>query len=212
METYEEGRSARKHKAIMEAATEAFLSKGYQGTSMEEVATLAGVSKQTVYKHFADKERLFAEIVLATTGEIDKVVELAAAAESGTGDLDKDLTELATRFLTALMQPRPLQLRRLVIANAERFPQLGTLWYERGFERVLATLATSFKALHEEGKLHVDDPLTAANHFAGLLLWIPLNRAMFSGGTKNPTEAELQHHAETAAHTFLNAYRPTPSS
>ncbi len=62
MESREESRSARKHRLIMEAATAVFLKKGYLGASMDEVAATAGVSKQTVYKHFADKGRLFREI------------------------------------------------------------------------------------------------------------------------------------------------------
>ena len=72
------GRSARKHAAILEAATQVFLAKGYLGTSMEEIATMAGVSKQTVYKHFADKETLFAEIVLATTDQVDQFIAMVA--------------------------------------------------------------------------------------------------------------------------------------
>jgi hypothetical protein len=60
-------RSARKRTAILDAATTVFLRKGYLGTSMDEVAALAAVSKQTVHKHFADKERLFAKIVIGTT-------------------------------------------------------------------------------------------------------------------------------------------------
>ena len=62
-------RSARKRTAILDAATTVFLRKGYLGTSMDEIAALAAVSKQTVYKHFADKERLFAEIVIGTVDE-----------------------------------------------------------------------------------------------------------------------------------------------
>jgi AcrR family transcriptional regulator len=54
----DQGRSARKRSAILEAATTVFLDNGYLGTSMDEIAALARVSKQTVYKHFADKERL----------------------------------------------------------------------------------------------------------------------------------------------------------
>src|SRR5438477_89804 len=61
MEEDDERRSTRKRRAIVEAATAAFLRDGYRGTSMDEVAAKAGVSKQTVYKHFADKERLFSE-------------------------------------------------------------------------------------------------------------------------------------------------------
>ena len=48
-------RSARKRRAILDAAATTFLSNGYLGTSMDEIAALAHVSKQTVYKHFADK-------------------------------------------------------------------------------------------------------------------------------------------------------------
>src|SRR5262245_14279457 len=66
------GRSARKRKVIMEAATRAFLRQGYLGTSMDEVAAQAAVSKQTVYKHFSDKKRLFADIVNDTTGDVDE--------------------------------------------------------------------------------------------------------------------------------------------
>ena len=59
----EQGRSARKRRAIVEAATEVFLDNGYRGASMDAIAARAQVSKQTVYKHVADKERLFSEIV-----------------------------------------------------------------------------------------------------------------------------------------------------
>ncbi len=58
-----------KRTVILDAATTAFLRKGYLGTSMDEIAELAAVSKQTVYKHFADKERLFSEIVTNTVNE-----------------------------------------------------------------------------------------------------------------------------------------------
>ena len=65
-----ERRSDRKRRAILEAATEAFLRHGFLGTSMDEIAAAAAVSKQTVYKHFSDKESLFREIVTTTVDEI----------------------------------------------------------------------------------------------------------------------------------------------
>ncbi|MEV6837186.1 TetR/AcrR family transcriptional regulator [Streptomyces sp. NPDC051133] len=206
MESNAPGRSARKHQAIMEAATQVFLEKGYAGTSMDDIAKLAAVSKQTVYKHFADKEKLFAEIVLATTDRVDSMVDLVADIPADAAALEGNLNRLARRFLGALTQPQVLQLRRLIIANAEAFPDLGTAWYEKGFERVLATLAATFKRLADQGLLRMDDPLLAANHFAGLLLWIPVNKAMFTGSPQH-TEADLDHYTAAGVRAFLAAYR-----
>ncbi|KAK1181154.1 TetR/AcrR family transcriptional regulator [Streptomyces sp. NBS 14/10] len=202
----EQGRSARKREAIMDAATAVFMEKGYSGTSMDDIARLAAVSKQTVYKHFADKEKLFAEIILATSGRIDGMIDLVAGIPADPEALEDNLHRLARQFLAALTQPQVLQLRRLIIANADTFPDLGTAWYEQGFERVLATLAATFQRLADEGLLRVDEPLLAANHFSGLLLWIPVNKAMFTGGPQH-TEAELDHYAAAGVRAFLAAYR-----
>ncbi|MFJ5127116.1 TetR/AcrR family transcriptional regulator C-terminal domain-containing protein [Streptomyces sp. NPDC088555] len=206
METNEQGRSARKRQAIMEAATGVFMEKGYSGTSMDDIAKLAAVSKQTVYKHFSDKEKLFSEIVLATTDRLDGMIALVADVPSDADALDENLTRLARQFFAALTQPQVLQLRRLVIANADAFPALGAAWYEQGFERVLATLAATFQRLAEDGLLRIDEPLLAAHHFSGLLMWIPVNQAMFHGGPQH-TQADLDHYATAGVRTFLAAYR-----
>ena len=183
-----------------------FLERGYDGTSMEEIAAKAGVSKQTIYKHFADKQRLFTEIVLATTGDANRVVALVADVLPKTHALKRDLTHLGRQFTTFLMDPQLLRLRRLVIANADRVPDLGRVWYERGFETALASLGSSFASLVKRGLLQMDDPIMAANHFVGLLLWIPVNRAMFTGEEKPYSKAELDRLAVAAVNVFLAAY------
>jgi TetR/AcrR family transcriptional repressor of mexJK operon len=205
-----ESLSARKHRAIIEAATTAFLSQGYLGTTMDEVAAMAGVSKRTVYQHFVEKESLFTEIVLAATDEVDEVVRLVADGLHGNRAVKPNLTELARRLLAALMQPRLLRLRRLIIAHADLFPELGRAWYERGFERVLVTLATHFQRLTEQGQLDVDDPVLAAHHFVGLVLWIPMNQAMFTGVHELNTAADIARYADSAVSAFLSGYDAAP--
>ena len=149
-----ETRSDRKRRLLLLAATEIFLDKGYDGTRMEDVAMKAAVSKPTVYRFFSDKEQLFAEIVQATTGEIDELIRLVIETLAEQTGVESSLIVLARRFISVLMQPRILRLRRLVMANAERFPDVGRSWYERGFERVLATLGTSFQSLADRKLLH----------------------------------------------------------
>jgi TetR/AcrR family transcriptional repressor of mexJK operon len=202
----EETRSARKHREILSAGTAAFLAKGYDGTSMDEIAANAGVSKQTVYKHFADKERLFYEIVLATTERVEEVVALVLGTFSETCDLENDFRLLGRRFLSAIMQPELLKLRRLVIASADRMPDLGRAWYQNGFERVLVALGVTFRRLAERGLLRIEDPDLAANHFAGILLWIPVNEAMFTGDARPTLPSELDRLADAAVSAFLAAY------
>jgi TetR/AcrR family transcriptional regulator, mexJK operon transcriptional repressor len=203
----DERRSARKRRAILEAAATVFLRNGYLGTSMDEIAARAGVSKQTVYKHFADKERLFSEIVTATVDEIadpnyDEVLNLR-----DTGDVERDLRDFARRQLRAVMEPRLLQLRRLVIGEAGRFPQLGRLFYERGPGRTIDALATMFERLASRGALDLDDPRIAAAHFNWLVMSIPLNQAMLLGEDEPATPAQLRRYADAGARAFLAAYR-----
>ncbi|HEY6775528.1 MAG TPA: TetR/AcrR family transcriptional regulator [Thermoleophilaceae bacterium] len=199
-------RSTRKRGAILEAATAAFLRNGYRGTSMDEIAALAGVSKQTVYKHFADKERLFTEIVTSTVDEVAEPVHNEVLELRDSGDLEEDLRDLARRQVAAVMQPRVLQLRRLVIAEAGRFPELGRTFYERGPGRTIGALATVFDGLAARGLLRLDDPLLAAAHFNWLIMSGPLNLAMLLGRDEAPAPAELDRYADTGVRAFLAAY------
>ena len=190
---------------IREAATALFLSRGYLGTSMEEIATLAGVSKQTVYTHFADKESLFTDLIRGATDRVDVFVEHLTAVLPDTDDLVADLRQVARRYLAQVLQPDLLQLRRLVIGESGRFPDLARAYYERAPERTLAALASCFGLLAERGLLRLDDPALAARHFAYLVLGAPLDRAMFCGNDAGPP-ADLDRHADEAVRVFLARY------
>jgi TetR/AcrR family transcriptional repressor of mexJK operon len=199
-------RSTRKRRAILEAATTVFLRNGYLGTSMDEIAALAAVSKQTVYKHFADKERLFFEIVVSTVNEASEPTHNEVLNLRDSGDVDADLRDLARRLVARVMQPRLLQLRRLVIGEAGRFPELGQAFYEQGPGRTVAALATAFERLAERGVLQVDDPPLAAAHFNWLIMSIPLNQAMLSGNDEPPAPADLDRYVDSGVRVFLAAY------
>jgi TetR/AcrR family transcriptional repressor of mexJK operon len=203
----DERRSTRKRRAILEAAATAFLQKGYLGTSMDEIAALASVSKQTVYKQFVDKERLFVEIVTSTVNEISDPVYEEVRNLRDSGDIEADLRDLAQRQLASVMQPRLLQLRRLVIGEASRFPELGRTFYERGPGRTIAALAPAFESLAARGVLRLEDPEVAAAQFNWLIMSAPLNQAMLLGTDETPTPADLNRYADSGVRTFLAAYR-----
>ena len=124
-----------------------------------------------------------------------------------TGDLERDLRRFARRQLRAVMEPRLLQLRRLVIGESGRFPQLGRLFYERGPGRTIDALATMFERLASRGVLELDDPRLAAAHFNWLVMSIPLNQAMLLGEDEPATPAQLKRYADAGVRAFLAAYR-----
>jgi TetR/AcrR family transcriptional repressor of mexJK operon len=192
---------------IREAATTLFLRTGYVGTSMEEIATLAGVSKQTVYTHFADKERLFSDLIVGVTDSVGPFLDDLAATLRDTDDLEADLRQAARRYLAQVLRPEVVRMRRLLIAESGRFPELARTYYERTSGRTLATLASCFQRLAERGLLSLDDSDLAARHFAYLVLGAPLDRAMFCGDDELPL-ADLERQADAAARVFLAAYGP----
>ena len=199
-------RTARKRQAILDAATTLFLREGYLATSMDQIAAAASVSKQTVYKQFTDKRSLFREIVTGTVAEvIDPVAEQVAGLRDCT-DLAADLQGLARALLARVIQPRVMQLRRLVISEAGRFPELGRLFYDGGPGRTIDALAATFESLAARGTLRLQDPQLAAEHFNWLVRSIPVNRVMLCGDAELPGQADLDRYADAGTRAFLAAY------
>ncbi|NED97990.1 TetR/AcrR family transcriptional regulator [Phytoactinopolyspora alkaliphila] len=198
-------RSARKRQAIIEAARTVFMREGYGGASMDQIAALAKVSKQTVYKNFADKERLFAEIIAGSITEAEERSEELVDALPDAEDLENDLRQFARQHVVVVMQPHLVQMRRIIIGEADRFPELARHWYARGPERAHATLARRFERLAARGLLVVPEPLLAAELFNWLILSIPMNRTMFRPDVQFSTD-ELERYADEAVRVFLAAY------
>jgi TetR/AcrR family transcriptional regulator, mexJK operon transcriptional repressor len=173
---------------------------------MDDVAALARVSKQTVYKHFADKETLFEAIVLAE-------IESSAAQ---TRDLLDDLPHrddfadglraFARRHVDGVLEPAVVALRRTVIAEAVRFPRLARTWWDHGPRAGHRTLAEVFVRAADSGHLRpLDDPLLAAQQFNWLVL-VPLNAAMLLGAEAMHAEMDVHAIADDAVRVFLAAY------
>ena len=200
-------RTAQKHRSILDAAIDAFTSRGFDGTSMDDLARAAAVSKPTIYKHFGDKEGVFRAAILATIEDTAAQTQAQLAALAATNDLARDLRAFARQHLADLMSPTLVRLRRRIIAEAERFPDLASAWYASGPAAGVATLASVFAVLVERGLLHVDDTVVAAEQFNWLVL-IPLNRAMFlADEPRDPVG--LDRAADGAVAAFLAAYAPS---
>jgi len=192
--------------AIRTAAARLFLEKGYQGTSMDEIAAAARISKQTIYTHFASKDELFADLVLGNAERVEQFTENLQATFRRADGLEAGLRAVARQYVSFVVRPEVIQLRRLVIGEAGRFPELARTYYERVPERVYAALASLFEALASEGVLRVDDAMLAAHHFAWLSLGMPLDRGMFLPVGESLSKAKLEKGADLAVRVFTAAY------
>lgn len=209
-------RTEQRRQAIIQAATLVFAQNGYLGATTDEVAARASVSKQTLYKYFADKERLFADVILDTTVHVVEGLSSSVARRlEDAEDVEAALRGLAEEWVSGLLQPDFLRLRRLVIAEADRFPELGRAWFDRGFGPIMTILGEALQRLARRGILRtIDDPVLAAYQFAGLVMYKPMNQAMFAGTQDIPAAAELSRIADSAVEVFLAAYgtEPRPAS
>ena len=127
-----------KHQAITQAASEMFLADGFDGVTLDQIAQRAGVSKQTIYSHFADKQGLFRAICTELTERLTIPLRKSAAK----GDLRSTLTRLGEDALAMMLHPASLDLHRLVMSASLRFPELGRAAYDAGAERLIGDLST----------------------------------------------------------------------
>lgn len=207
------GRTAQKRDAILTAGTAVFLRTGFRGTTMDEIAAHAHVSKQTVYKQFRDKEQLFREIVGGMVDRSNAIMEVLAAAH-GSGDpatqtdLEERLIRLARALLDGVLRPEVLSLRRLLITEAEQFPELASAYYERGPARGVSTIRQLLEPSFRAGLLRGDLDV-AATQFAYLAVAATQDRAMFAPDQVASPD-ERQSRAVGAARTFLAAFGAEP--
>lgn len=204
MAAEERSRPARREQ-IIEAARDIFLRESYTGASMESVAQKAGVSKQTIYNHFANKDELFRALVL----------DICAHYTLALGDprlvLDSEPAEVLTHFgQTVLKQAScsdTMHLHRLLQLEGRNHPSLAESFYKFGPDRTADWLARYLEAQVEGGRLQVDEPRVAAEQFVTMLMG-HLRLRHLLGLTGVPDKAERTRYVTSAVKIFLNGTRP----
>jgi TetR/AcrR family transcriptional repressor of mexJK operon len=201
-------RVVRSRKAILTAASEHFLRDGYVSANVDAMAELARVSKRTVYNIFGSKEQLFRELMADALATAEAFAMETSATLEGATELEPSLREVAARLAGTVLEPGILSLRRLLISEAERFPDVARDYYERAPGRVLKMLAQALRRFTERGLLSATQPRIAAEHFAFLVMGAPLDRALFSDSKGLPSQRELDKQVAAGVTAFLRAYAP----
>jgi len=193
--------SDRKHAAIIEAAVAEFDAQGFEATSMDSVAARAGVSKRTVYNHFASKEALFRQIRDAL---VRRAREVQPVPYDRQGCLREQLCEIGQREVELLVSKDFMTLARVTIPTfltcktfaSETFTEL---------QRSHEGLVNWIRDAAADGRLIIEDIAVAARQFLVLLhgfaFWPQL-----VGGQPVPGPPQRQRIVAAAVGMFLDHY------
>jgi AcrR family transcriptional regulator len=209
------GRPTRREAAalgekILDAATALFLHRGFGATSIEAVARRARISKRTFYHRFDDKPALYRAVIQRL---LQRWLPLLEAELETPSPLDVVLLRLAQRMLDVALSPDALALRRLLNAEAERFPELVEIMIAQGARRGIESIAALLEKERAAGRVAVADCDFAAMQFQEMVVAIPLRRAMGFGKPLNADERAVW--AERCVALFLHgcqvpAANPSP--
>lgn len=193
-----------KRQAILDAAKLLFLTHGYANTSMDAVASAAGVSKLTVYSHFNDKETLFSAAVVAKCEE--QLPPLFFELPEGIA-VEHVLLNIARGFHQLINSEESVNLHRLIMALGSQDPNLSLIFFQAGPERMVQGMERLLTRIHETGALNIDLPRNAAEHFFCLIKGAGNFRLLYGCGEPLSEEASERHIQEVVA-LFMRAYRP----
>jgi len=195
-------RKSPKRAAVLEAATEEFLSRGFSGTSMDRIAEVANVSKRTVYAHFPSKDDLFQAIVDKI---LQQVEEMPSHEYSKEEPLDEQLLAIGNTFATTITGRDFMKLSKVVISRFIQSPEWAhnTL---KAHARLRQDMIAFFKAGKKDGRLKISNPEKAAAQFCGLIKEIAFWPELMAG--QEPISTRQRNAAVKAAvEMFLDHYR-----
>jgi TetR/AcrR family transcriptional repressor of mexJK operon len=194
-------KSDSKRAQIFAAAIRLFVSQGYEGTKVEQIAELANVSKQTVYSHFRDKDELYAAALTHLCEQLGMPEGLA----EDTRDPVQVLSEIGTAFLTLLLTEESRNLYKLVTANASTHPEVAKTFYDAGPRTFIRRLATYLGRKTSEGELRIEDPNIAAAQFFSLMRGELHMRAIL-GVDPKPKRREINTYVASCARLLVQGY------
>lgn len=193
-----------KAKTVLEAARKVFLAHGFSGATTDMIQREAGVSKSTVYAHFANKETLFSAVVqqecYATAINIRNIQFVP-------GRMRELLHEIATTYLEIVLSKSGAALARMVIAEVERFPNLGKTFYESGPKPCIFQVAELLSQAQQSGDIALGNltPEEAARVFVGAIRSEP-QLYYLTHPNEKPTKAQKEQWTSLVVETFMRAY------
>lgn len=184
-----------RNSRIIAVATELFLSKGYSETSLENIASQAGVAKRTIYDWYGDKAAIFSAIIRSDAARIAPETVLPAATAASALST---LLRLAIRMRDVLLDPLTRSILRLMAGESQKFPDIIATNSVEGVQDMHDIVASSLSDLRRRKLLDFEDAelQTLASRYFDVVVGITSLRGMMEDSFTGPTDDELRVRVE----------------
>jgi TetR/AcrR family transcriptional regulator, mexJK operon transcriptional repressor len=208
METGQNRRIQQTRERLRASAHRLFLRQGYLATSIDAILAEAGISsKETLYRHYANKEALFVDVLSHLTMEQPGFSTKLAAlpVPQDLPSLHLALTALAREIISMISQPGYLPLVRMIIAESSRFPQLGTLFFSTVTQRGLTIITALLRTAREQQIIAEIDLDVVAHMLLGGLLTSSIIQLVLAAETAQPP---VLNRADAVVEVIMRALTP----
>jgi len=155
---------ARRQEIVRKAAA-LFIEKGYSNVTIDEIISLVGGSKATLYARFGGKEGLFETVIRQPCVDVTHAIDTDLR-----GDVEAQLTQIARNFLKSVLSPKIIELHRLMVSIGKTFPGIGSFFFESGPNTAYAIVADWIAKQQRVGKIGPGDPRQLAVLFLDMLI------------------------------------------
>ena len=193
-----------KRAAILRAAQVVFERSGYDGASMNDICAEAAVSKPTLYVYFDSKEKLFDALIEAVCTVVpESVLEL----DPSDPNIAAQLERCGVGLMLKIARPEHMDMLRVLIGAAGKFPQLGQKFYAAGPGRGVEKFKAYLHAVAQRGWLVVPDPDLAAIQLLELIKCGHMHQMLYAAAAP-PSRQQIERTVHSGIAMFLSAHRP----
>jgi AcrR family transcriptional regulator len=189
-----------RREAFLAAGRAVFQEKGFAAATLDDIIARSGGSRQTLYSLFGGKQGLFEAII---TDICDTIFHGLTPDEMAPRVPEEALEELGVRYLSIVTSEECINLHRLVIAEADRLPEMGQRFWKSGPGQSRAFLTQYFDGQVARGLLAIPDTAAAADHFLGMLSGT-IRMLCLIGLRAPPDEPEIRRFTKLAVRQFLS--------
>ncbi len=194
-------RGRARREALLRAAEELFVEKGFEKTTLSDIISRAGGSRATLYEHFGDKQGLFRAMMEDNSARI--LGGLSAIEADDLTRPETALTGFALHFARILVEDRTVSIIRILVAEGRRVPDIVESFFRIGPDQGKAKVAAFMTRLVDAGVLRLENPSTAARAFLGMVTGDLLLRRLIAPDQPVPMD-EVEVYIRQAVGLFLS--------